>query len=214
MGILVISNTIAFIFTLDYCLPGTAAEGLFAVKCDGDLKIATALSAINVFMDLYILAIAVPIVLRLNMSFYRKFSIVIVFATGLIALGCSIATMIERVKQFHPEDSSWDAITPVILGNAEFDVGIITGCLPCLPPLGRNIAEGRVFQSIHSLVSNISFSRTSSRSRGDGLIELREDSVRNGKQQPWVYTKDGGEPTLRDRLETRNNDSRSLATAV
>lgn len=85
----IVVNTVAYlviiIYTSAVCIPRVGSGGANPPQCTSQLqmKLGVGTAVVNVFLDLYILAVSVPTLWTLQMPTRRKVSIVGVLSVGL-----------------------------------------------------------------------------------------------------------------------------------
>lgn len=85
IGFIAAYYTLALIATTVLCTPRPEDNGRLHKDCSTKGVInATVTSSINIATDIYILAIPIPMVRKLQMSRKRKFGVVLVLLTGLL----------------------------------------------------------------------------------------------------------------------------------
>ncbi|KAI1410395.1 hypothetical protein F5Y13DRAFT_192256 [Hypoxylon sp. FL1857] len=161
------------------------------------VDIAKGSASINLILDVYILAIAVVNVWTLQMSRRYRIGVIAVFATGLMALACSIIVLYYRVVTTEDPNAVWtQVLTPLVLVIYEPSIALITASLPAAPSLWAHLSKTKTFLSVRRLLSqsagdnepsggnyelSANTSNTPSGSRSQG-----SDSVQN-KAQPIDY---------------------------
>ncbi|KAL2045118.1 hypothetical protein ABVK25_012223 [Lepraria finkii] len=158
-------STIAFMFALYFCYiavnaglcaPKPGQTWLFSgvlQKCEKQETYAIIQGAVNVAVDLLILILPIPVVLKLRMQRGRKIGILAVFGTGAIALVCSIISLVYRIKLNGNQDSFWLGAVVFIAIIIEVSITIICSCAPAIFSLARHIfSNSPFFASLRSRV--------------------------------------------------------------
>ncbi|KAI4867285.1 hypothetical protein F4820DRAFT_414403 [Hypoxylon rubiginosum] len=128
------SLTAAFVESLA-CRPlqGIVDESLDA-ECYDSYPAYIALSSLNIGIDVIILLLPIPLVLRMQLPKRQKVSIILLFATGIVV--CAVA--LKRVTYIPvleaSEDYDWDAVPDMILCFIEVNFGIICASVPAVRP--------------------------------------------------------------------------------
>ncbi|MCJ1380211.1 hypothetical protein MMC17_003314 [Xylographa soralifera] len=167
------------------CSPRPGGGGQFPAQCSGEirLQVGDASAAMNLFLDLYVLAIAVPTIATLQMSTRRKIGVILVLGTGLLACLCSVMTIYYRVVTSPTDDPSWNQVPPIVVGMLEPIIAVITACLPALPVLWGHVST-KGTASFRRLLSRISFSqRSHGHEIGDGNSSQQHSSRKTSESE-------------------------------
>ncbi|KAI9799642.1 MAG: hypothetical protein M1833_003957 [Piccolia ochrophora] len=124
-------------------------------------------TSINIFTDLIMLVLPVPIVARLQLPLKQRLGVIALFAIAVIATLFSILRMVSFLKFPEHVDWSWDWETQAFLGYPILEVNlyIICGSLPILRPV-----LAPIFPILFSAGNRHSISRTrAERSYDTGL---------------------------------------------
>jgi hypothetical protein len=63
--------------------------------------------AMNVLADVIITLLPIPIIAKLHIPLHRKIAISLIFATGLLALICSVLAVYYRILISEGHDGTW-----------------------------------------------------------------------------------------------------------
>ncbi|KAI1389506.1 uncharacterized protein F4822DRAFT_427855 [Hypoxylon trugodes] len=139
-GFLTVGHTIsAWISLAIMCRPISAIWdqylGIVQAKCI-DIKAAyISYASINIPLDILILVIPIPQILKLQMSMRKKLQICTLFSLGSFACIAGIARLFYLVKYTQEVDLAW-TLSPVgIWSSVEPSIAILTACLPIIYPL-------------------------------------------------------------------------------
>ncbi|OTB07811.1 hypothetical protein M426DRAFT_317702 [Hypoxylon sp. CI-4A] len=114
-------------------LEGIINESLDAVCYDSYPAYIT-LSSLNIGIDIIILLLPIPLVLRMQLPRRQKISVILLFATGIVV--CCVA--LKRVTYIPvleaSEDYDWDSVPDMILCFIEVNFGIICASVPAVRP--------------------------------------------------------------------------------
>ncbi|KAI1270649.1 hypothetical protein F5Y18DRAFT_18684 [Xylariaceae sp. FL1019] len=132
---------IAIIVNIRFCVPISMTTPVpDPVEWQRKLKASTcsqpvynlnaAIGVFGVISDLYILLIPISMVLKLQIPRGRKYGILGIFLTGLLATSLSITSLVYRFAQLHSYDFTWDSVPSYTLRAAEVNIGLICSCLP------------------------------------------------------------------------------------
>ncbi|KAI9807205.1 MAG: hypothetical protein M1825_005923 [Sarcosagium campestre] len=157
--------------------------------CINPEPLAIAHAALNIFTDLLILVIPIPVVWTLQLGLRFRLQIILMFATGAFVCGVSFVRLVILTKggadNFQP-DATWARFDNNLWSVIECCFGLICACGPTLKPL-----LCRVVPKVTSALSSRSSKRTKSfsdvPSRGGRSSDyLKASSIEDGtgdKQQ-------------------------------
>lgn len=171
LALCVITSVPVIIYTGVVCMPGPNTIGFPAACPSGSvlLKLGVAVASQDVFVDLYLIALAIPAILKLQMNPRRKIGVVAVLSTGILACVISFIVLIYRINSpkialtaINNNDPTWTSVPAFTLGVIEPLVALTTACLPCMPSFWSDMSP-RMRSSLRRLRSRVSGdSRTSS----------------------------------------------------
>ncbi|KAI1100726.1 hypothetical protein F4804DRAFT_318095 [Jackrogersella minutella] len=114
-------------------LEGIINESLDAT-CYDSYPAYISLSSLNIAIDIIILLLPIPLVIRMQLPIRQKISVILLFATGIVV--CCVA--LKRVTYIPvleaSEDYDWDAVPDMILCFIEVNFGIICASVPAVRP--------------------------------------------------------------------------------
>lgn len=139
-------------------------------------RMAISTGTINVASDIFLLAIPVPIIMKLNLSLRKRIGLSAVFMTGIVATVATVLGLYFRIEMFRSKfdpdggDATWVAAATYITVLVELYVTIMVSCVPGCVSSWRNILrESTVITTLRSLINSsrasLSRSRDSSRAR-------------------------------------------------
>ncbi|KAK6223000.1 hypothetical protein QIS74_03845 [Colletotrichum tabaci] len=103
-------------------------------------------SAVNVALDLLVLAIPIPIYFRTNVPFKSKLGLLALLAIGIAVNGISVArfvTILQHRSATYPTlDFPWYAPISIVLSAVEVDVAMIASSVPIFWPVLRQRFPG------------------------------------------------------------------------
>ncbi|KAI1798972.1 hypothetical protein F4811DRAFT_558304 [Daldinia bambusicola] len=197
-----ISATVVSIFQ---CTPiefawDTSIEGGFCINYGLLVLVA---GVINVISDFVILALPIPMILRLQVTKHKRIQLVFIFATGSSACIVSVVRLAYSLVVSSTADISWDNVHPGFVSAAELLVGILAASIPTYGPLFRRYivgstarsslpygrSKGQVSSQLHSASISVSGGGAV---HGPGVhitdeVELTRHELRNGA---WVRIDD------------------------
>ncbi|KAI2467416.1 hypothetical protein F4781DRAFT_402319 [Annulohypoxylon bovei var. microspora] len=94
------------------------------------LNLAAGQGVFSTVSDLYVLVIPINLIWGLRLPLRRRVGICSIFLVGLLATGCSVATLYSRFHQRNSIDFTYDSALNMILGGMELNVGVICSCMP------------------------------------------------------------------------------------
>ncbi|KAL8704394.1 MAG: hypothetical protein Q9225_008089 [Loekoesia sp. 1 TL-2023] len=184
VGVVIAWAATFFIAILAAC--GTSIEanfdtlGALKERCVNTFDILIALAVSDVAVDLAILIMPIPLVLRLHMPLRRKIAILGVLLVGMLAIACGITRMALFAQILGPtlfslatvggvasDDDIGSGIVSILMfwGMLEIGVAIIASCLPTLRPLFQGWSPESIIASIRSKISLPSIGSKSHHSR-------------------------------------------------
>jgi len=96
--------------------------------------------AFNVLIDLYILAVPLPAVAKLNMSRKKKIGVAMIFSAGGVAVIASILSLGFRCRSWKSHDLTVDTIPAMASNMVEISVGLMVTCIGPVWKLVRTTA--------------------------------------------------------------------------
>ena len=111
-------------------------------RCVDQVKYFVASASINVFTDVTILLLPMPMVWRLQISLRQKLILCGIFLIG----GLVCITTIMRIVSYYQidyNDVTWSFVNNSYWTNAEVPLSVMCACLPTLRPLVRNLSKRR-----------------------------------------------------------------------
>ncbi|KAL6863259.1 hypothetical protein ACO1O0_003504 [Amphichorda felina] len=126
-----------FLLTLLQCIPTRGFwDKSIGASCDVDAnKFLFAISIPNILIDVALLALPIPYVVKLHVSRDRKITIMSMFLLGGFVCVASIMRLVAVVTEDTTSDMTWNLVDQGIWAKMEADFAIISACLPTLRPL-------------------------------------------------------------------------------
>ncbi|KAI0902725.1 hypothetical protein F4823DRAFT_629953 [Ustulina deusta] len=142
LPVVILSTTVGawgiavFLLTVLQCIP---IRGLWDKTVDAacnvdSQKFLFGISIPNILIDIILLALPIPYVVRLNVSTNQKRVLVTIFLLGGFVCIASILRLVAVATQSNGPDISWNIINQAIWAVVEADFAIISACLPTLRP--------------------------------------------------------------------------------
>ncbi|KAE8413272.1 hypothetical protein BDV36DRAFT_304282 [Aspergillus pseudocaelatus] len=124
-------------------------------------------TSFNIFTDVLFATIPIPIVWNLRMKRRVRMYLICVFSLGYFTVGLGVIKAVAQLAYSNETDIFFnDSI--LFWGLAQFNVGILTACVPSLKPLVRRVLKLSEY--------------TDSRSRSHGLYGRRSTGRRTGSR--------------------------------
>lgn len=96
-------------------------------------------AAINMLLDLFILAMPMPTLYKLNTTWIKKLQVLIMFSVGLIVVVISILRLAWLIIDFNVVNITWITWNLGLWDAAEVYVSIICVCLPSAKTAGERV---------------------------------------------------------------------------
>ncbi|KAK0741922.1 hypothetical protein B0T21DRAFT_283258 [Apiosordaria backusii] len=114
---------------------------------------------INILQELVLLAMPIPIVLRLPFQTrQQKTNSLIMFSLGVFTIACSIIRMVYVIRVEGAANFSWEYVDSIIWTNIEAGVTVMVPCLPTMRAL--ILARKRAVNGQRELSGKWNFVRT------------------------------------------------------
>ena len=102
-------------------------------------------SAVNIIADFWLIAIALPIILKLQVGLQQKFALLVIVLLGLIVMATGVLRMAFITSLGTPDlsvDIPWNSCEILLLGSAEMNIGIACAAVLAIRPLLRSWVPG------------------------------------------------------------------------
>lgn len=178
----------------------------FLTQCSNTLNMLSVFTATDIFTDLMIIAMPIPMIWSLQMSVQRKIAINAMFLVGFFAIGAGIARMVAYLVTSYEKASNPDFIQDftifLLWSLIELNVAMICACLPTLLPVMaklprnmRSLVSSRRMLSLSWLRGNRSHKLSDSDSQCSTSLKA------NNKKQFGAQTKRFG-PSIETTIST------------
>ncbi|KAI0424758.1 hypothetical protein F5Y09DRAFT_335520 [Xylaria sp. FL1042] len=135
-------------------------------------------SVLAVGLDLFILILPIPVIMKLSLSTPKKIRILAVFTTALVGVLACVLSLVYRAEALNTNDGTWKYTALLLCNVVETDVAIIVSCAPgfanfiraCLMKYSNRFGNGN--DSGEKLESNPNRPRT-----GNGLKNFAKCST-------------------------------------
>ncbi|KAH8675278.1 hypothetical protein BX600DRAFT_431868 [Xylariales sp. PMI_506] len=105
-------------------------DGLHTGTCMDTSLQALALAGVNMSLDVIIMLLPIPQLLKLQMNNRRKLGIILMFTTGVFVTICSIVRL-HTIMQFgNSTNPTLDYVPLAVWSLVEIDVGVMCACMP------------------------------------------------------------------------------------
>ncbi|KAH8722686.1 hypothetical protein GQ44DRAFT_774714 [Phaeosphaeriaceae sp. PMI808] len=151
--------------TFMYCMPHNGKPWDIAVlqNCNHLKYPGLVHGAMNVAADVIMVLLPLPVIVKLQMPLSKKIALSAVFATGLLALICSILSVYYRVQISYGDDPVWSNAQSWIAIQAEIYAAI---CVACAPSLAKgttfDFKSSRIYATFQSLLNSSKSSKQGS----------------------------------------------------
>ncbi|TEA20637.1 Satratoxin biosynthesis SC1 cluster protein 4 [Colletotrichum sidae] len=98
--------------------------------CYNQRAIYVADTAVSTISDMAVLFLPVPVVMTLQMSWYKRLQVIAMLSSGGLAVVASLVRTILVIKLQTSQDETLDLVRFNLLGTAEVGIGLICACLP------------------------------------------------------------------------------------
>ncbi|KAF2962768.1 hypothetical protein GQX73_g10803 [Xylaria multiplex] len=206
-----------FLLTLLQCIPTRGFwDKSIKAACNVDSqKFLFGISIPNILIDVSLLALPIPYVVRLNVSKNQKRVLVSIFLLGGFVCIASILRLVAVVTESTGPDISWNLINQAIWAVVEADFAIISACLPTLRPFWLAIRPKRSATNQSASSSSVPGLKTSYQKRAPrtwGASLLKATVLDEQDAQPFSGVNGAVEDDLRNGLVP--DSQRSHATVL
>ncbi|KAI1129773.1 plasma membrane protein Pth11-like protein [Nemania abortiva] len=181
----------------------------FKTLCPQTMLVTVIFCVTDFVIDVIIICWPIPLILKLNLSGFRKTAIIGIFLLGAVSVAASLTRLIFAVQVmrvgYDPDADPIFAITGQIYwGQVESTAGILAACLPTLQFMFRQSSWETIVTTSKQMWESASFhtrilrTRTSKRSMGAETIpEIPAAYVNQNNPYP--------EPVFKQKLKNGNN---------
>ncbi|KAG7409717.1 hypothetical protein LZL87_010051 [Fusarium oxysporum] len=154
IGVAALGMVIFDILAIAQCQPisfyWTGWDKLHEGHCLGINPLAWAIAAVSIILDVWMLAIPIWQLVRLQMKWQRKLAVAVMFTVGTFVTIVSILRLRYLVAFGNSQNPTWDSFETCYWSVIEINVGLWCVCLPDLrililkafPRLGSSIDSG------------------------------------------------------------------------
>lgn len=180
-------------------------------RCNDKHAQAWTAAAMGIVLDLVILLLPIPSLIKLQLSGKKKLGLLGMFSCGILITIASVIRLQTLVTFGNSQDKTWDQ-TPASYWTAiEMNVGVSVSCMPALRPLlqGAFPKLNTFFSTAKGSTNNTSgtagtIDRMKQR---QGALKMEEGSVKHTSHNGTIDTKSESTVVELSRMETRPNTS-------
>ncbi|CAG8949283.1 hypothetical protein HYFRA_00004908 [Hymenoscyphus fraxineus] len=163
-------------------------DGEHEGKCFNSNAMTWANAGIGIALDIWMLALPMQQVFKLNLHWKKKIGVAMMFSVGLFVTIVSCLRLKSLVKFTYSDNPTWDNFDVGLWSTIEINVGIFCACMPSLRLLVR------IFPRI-SGSSGSQSKRKSNRYTGDGIrpkTPTRKVAVKGDLENTIISSSDYG----------------------
>ncbi|KAI1338182.1 hypothetical protein F5Y15DRAFT_134431 [Xylariaceae sp. FL0016] len=116
----------------------------------------TASVAVNLFLDLSVVLMPIPVVWKLQMPANKKIGVTAMFGLGTGVIGILLWRLIDTQSPTHGDDVVYDLYSLSLQAHLECWLGILAANIPSLAPLLNRISPAKITQYLKSGSNNSS----------------------------------------------------------
>ncbi|KAF4807117.1 Satratoxin biosynthesis SC1 cluster protein 4 [Colletotrichum siamense] len=198
---LVVSYSIVYVLINIFgCTPIRAGWDLNIVEktCVDKFSIYLSLSIANIAMDVLILLLPIPVVVPLQMARRQKFSIILLFGTGVFVCGVATKRTVHLPKLLASPDYTWEAVEAFIWGYLELNAGMICASVPALKPFFMRYLPSFITSRLGSSNRGGSSLNKSSKSRLNTVVAQNMERRRRQDESYELSSTDGKRDGVED----------------
>ncbi|KAI1126710.1 hypothetical protein F5Y10DRAFT_266789 [Nemania abortiva] len=143
-------------YAAPYCNPHGRYDPVASAKCVSTGPIGSLITGFEgLVVDIIIFVLPIPVISKLKLPLRRKLGVALVFATGILGIGASIAGNWSRVETLSGSAAARQLSTIFVI--YEGTVALFVGCVPAIYYLWRAvILESAIYSRIQGSLSKIS----------------------------------------------------------
>ncbi|KAL4899585.1 hypothetical protein BDW74DRAFT_171395 [Aspergillus multicolor] len=168
-------------------------DGEHEGRCSSHNALLLAHSIINIVLDILVIVLPMPVLVRLQMSIEKRVGMCLMFAVGLVVTVISVLRLVETVGFNDTTNPTKDFVPVGVWSLLEIDVGIMCSCMPGIRALCKRLYNTLRNKRESTEYSNGSRSRSRQNKPGSGGSG---STVKSNKSDP-----DSGNPGQFIRLE-------------
>ncbi|KAL6233068.1 hypothetical protein BDW75DRAFT_246823 [Aspergillus navahoensis] len=124
-------------------------DGEHEGKCTSHNSLLLAHSITNIFLDILVIALPMPVLVRLQMSLEKRMGMCLMFAVGLVVTVISVLRLVETVGFNDTTNPTKDFVPVGVWSLLEIDVGIMCSCMPGIRALCKRLYKSLFKESSH-----------------------------------------------------------------
>ncbi|KAL5340231.1 hypothetical protein BJX70DRAFT_387454 [Aspergillus crustosus] len=143
LGVTIAWTTASLFSQLFSCSPishyWTRWDGEHEGRCTSHNALLLAHAVINIVLDVAVMAIPMPVLIKLQMSLEKRIGMCMMFAVGIVVTVISILRLVEAVGFNTTMNPTKDFVPVGIWSLLEIDVGIMCSCMPGIRALCKRL---------------------------------------------------------------------------
>ncbi|KAF3916979.1 hypothetical protein ABW20_dc0105543 [Dactylellina cionopaga] len=168
-------------------------------------------ASFNIFSDVWILLLPIPVLLKLQMRRNKRIALIGIFSVGSIAVIASCARIYALHVWSVSKDVPYDGANILIWSQIEINAALISCSIPALKPLFKATFSGSTHaqgyqDGYYSGNSRTGASAAFGKDRGYVFESMNHDRVYNNKQNGTVKVYSTGQPTESEENIVRRTD--------
>ncbi|KAI1205392.1 uncharacterized protein F4807DRAFT_283931 [Annulohypoxylon truncatum] len=167
MGCVVVYGTVLFLLTFFICNPvyNVYELDIRVGHCLAYYPIMTASAVLHTTTDLWMIAMVLPHILKMQLPIRQKVALAFVLTLGIFVACASLTRMAVAWQFLNPKYAQWDSFSFAIWTTLESSLGLVCASVPMLKPLVRQLM-GRKPSSKPDVVKNVPRTRGPDRQIG------------------------------------------------
>ncbi|KAF4633234.1 hypothetical protein G7Y89_g4887 [Cudoniella acicularis] len=142
---------------------------------------------LSLVVDIIILLLPIPIIIKLQLPMHKKIGLFLVFASGLLAIVASSISLHFKYLGLHGKTS--DTTTSIFCTNIEWCVAVMVGCVPATSAFWSNIiVNSALYSRLTSVFSAVSFMGSRSTRRTTRSGSSRGAPAQSGESAERITT--------------------------
>ncbi|KAK2810721.1 hypothetical protein FQN50_002764 [Emmonsiellopsis sp. PD_5] len=209
--------TLAYSLATTFVIP-IACDPSDPSKANCTNAIGTSQSAVNIFTDVVVLILPIPMLRNLQMPVFQKVVLGCVFGIGSLVVVVSVVRLYFNLTYLTAVDNTWYIAKSGILSSVEVNCAVVCNCIVVLKPLLR-----KVFPSLLSTPKTPN-NYKSSQTPGKGFSKIsrsKNSAIELSSVEAGTYHEDDGDISGRRIMVTKsyhvqghNDDSESMENII
>ncbi|KAI0897576.1 hypothetical protein F4806DRAFT_462742, partial [Annulohypoxylon nitens] len=145
--LLIFAISLVYITIVSYYCEPLPSEGWHSLeaftRCTEVFSWTIIQGSLNVFLDLYILILPLPVIIGLSIPKRAKLGILAVFLTGFLAVVASVVGLYFRYQLTYTHDFNWHEASYICTIIIEINIATICSCMSACYVFFRHVIEQR-----------------------------------------------------------------------